>query len=321
VLAFRTRSKAGAGLNTHYWGLWITALRARTACAIALTLVIVVSCHRARPTTTLTTDALPYGYLPAWRTSLEAQCNPRFRPPNDPVSRISQPVGRFELDLQHPGIISGVVTTRDNTAMADAPVELRGPYNIIGTDAMGSFTLNPLLPGRYVLRTRAIGYEARWDTIEVTATAGVRVRLPLQQSPVYLNDGCGMVRGVSSRSAADRALFVAWEPPVCHSPFSRSTMPQSIIRPDTLFPDAITGELFTADGPVLGGRAVWLDDLHRLTMTDSSGAFRFDHIPAGRHILRSTAIGYVSRVDTLTVTSQLGWHLRLALAENCHGPL
>ena len=118
--------------------------------------------------------------MPPWWDLRDARCgNPHWQPPIDLASAITKPVGMIDVDDASPGIISGVITTRENKPLAGANVVIDSPYISIGTDSLGAFRVKPLRPGSYNMSVRAIGYDRRSDTVEVTATSGSRVRLPL----------------------------------------------------------------------------------------------------------------------------------------------
>lgn len=284
--------------------LALTSDRARGVIITAVSIAGIVAC--ARPTAAVPTASLPYGFLPAWRTSRQAECDPQFRPPSDPVSRISQPVGRFEVDRQHPGLISGVVTTRGDTALIGAALELRMPDIIFGTDKAGSFAVGPLPAGRYVLHTRMIGYEARWDTLEVAATAGVRVRLPLEQAHMYLNDACGMLSGPAESPAPTKVPITApkW-PRLAQAPCPEVTMPATLRRHVSAPNGELRGHIDVDESPREGwGRAqVELDSRNprEFAVTSDSGVFLFRGVSEGEHAIRIRALGYYPLIDTVIV--------------------
>jgi hypothetical protein len=129
--------------------------------------------------------------MPSWWNSYDARCDANWQPPIDLASGITQPVGTIVVDRANPGIISGVITTRENKPLTGANVQIISRNVSVGTDAAGAFSIKPLPPGRYQVRVRAIGFTPRNDTIEVTATSGLRVRLPME---IDLNGGCAALR-------------------------------------------------------------------------------------------------------------------------------
>lgn len=129
--------------------------------------------------------------MPSWRNSYDARCDANWQPPIDLASGITQPVGTIVVDRANPGIISGVITTRENKPLTGANVQIISRNVSVGTDAAGAFSIKPLPPGSYQVRVRAIGFTPRNDTIEVTATSGLRVRLPME---IDLNGGCAALR-------------------------------------------------------------------------------------------------------------------------------
>jgi hypothetical protein len=63
---------------------------------------------------------------------------------------------------------------------------------LVAVDSSGSFTIDSIPAGRYVLMARRIGFEPATDTIEVQAGASILVRAVLATSLTTL-DGCGYV--------------------------------------------------------------------------------------------------------------------------------
>jgi hypothetical protein len=120
--------------------------------------------------------------------------------------------------------------------------------------------------------------------------------------------------------------YRAWQDPPCPNGAWRAWRSPSEFRADPALATTIEGRLVgsplplvTADPPVRG--TVSLEDLHRGAFTDSTGWFQFRDVPSGRHVLLSRALGFARRVDTLTVTTPYGWHLRLVMPLACQWPM
>jgi iron complex outermembrane receptor protein len=78
----------------------------------------------------------------------------------------------------------------------------------------------------------------------------------------------------------------------------------------------LTGKVTTGAGVVVGGAEVQLVDLHRTTSTDASGVYRFESVPAGRHLVQVTssrAGASVRQVDTAGPTTTLDVPVDLAV--------
>jgi hypothetical protein len=188
VLGVLSHSNPGGELSTLNRVASASAWRVRVRCAIALTLIPVVSCQRSRPATIPQMTPLPYGYLPpSAEHSTYNDCHPQ-QPSIDTIARITQPLGRIDIDAENPGAVSGVITTRNGKPLVGVNVVIAARNVSVGTDATGTFHIKPLPAGRYALRTRGIGYEPRTDTVEVTATSGVRVRLPLEDDANHIRE-------------------------------------------------------------------------------------------------------------------------------------
>ncbi len=71
--------------------------------------------------------------------------------------------------------------------IAQAELKLEPVRRGLLADSVGSFVLDHLEPGRYVLRARKIGYALLIDTLELEPGRGLRLRLPLQRKQF---DGC-----------------------------------------------------------------------------------------------------------------------------------
>ena len=95
---------------------------------------------------------------------------------------------------------------------------------------------------------------------------------------------------------------------------SLSTRPLGIVLRDTALRDAIAGQITTVTGAPLVA-AVKLGPPDRVILTDHNGMFRLADLPPGSYVVSVRAVGYIGRVDTLSVSAVAGTRLRLPLAE------
>ena len=85
----------------------------------------------------------------------------------------------------HPGIVAGVVSDREGTAVPSARVAfLAGPTPLPDiaalTDSSGAFTLSAPVPGDYTIQCVADGYAPKSITISVGSGQRVEVRCRLE---------------------------------------------------------------------------------------------------------------------------------------------
>jgi hypothetical protein len=81
--------------------------------------------------------------------------------------------------------VRGVVRDRDTgSPLQHASVELLPGIRYATTDSSGVFAFPEVASGRYVLRTRRIGYEARHDTIAIKKLTGIDAQLALTPASV-----------------------------------------------------------------------------------------------------------------------------------------
>lgn len=71
--------------------------------------------------------------------------------------------------------------------VGSASVLVDNTLQVATTNGAGKFSLGPLDPGRYALRTRRVGYQTRLDSIIVSGGFGRRVEIALDQQSI---DGC-----------------------------------------------------------------------------------------------------------------------------------
>ncbi|MGE5733003.1 MAG: carboxypeptidase-like regulatory domain-containing protein [Gemmatimonas sp.] len=101
---------------------------------------------------------------------------------------------RVSADSLHPTQIVGHVTNRDTARpLGGASVALLATGAHVVTDSLGEFRFNAVPNGRYAIEVRAIGYTPRTDTVSLSASAGVQMRVPLL--PQYF-DRCFEVKRV-----------------------------------------------------------------------------------------------------------------------------
>jgi len=89
------------------------------------------------------------------------------------------------------GIVSGRVVDADAGQPLPATVHLvgRGRGREAATDTAGTFRFDSMAPGRYVLRTRRVGYRQRQDTADVDPTAGRALVVRLEPAALTLCPG------------------------------------------------------------------------------------------------------------------------------------
>ena len=94
-------------------------------------------------------------------------------------------------DSSAPGLIHGTVfdtQRRDSVrTVGSASVLVESTLHVAATSGDGKFSLGPLGPGRYALRTRRVGYQMRLDSITVSSGFGRRVEIGLDWQ---VTDGC-----------------------------------------------------------------------------------------------------------------------------------
>jgi hypothetical protein len=82
-------------------------------------------------------------------------------------------------------VITGRVTNLDTGApVSDAVVTISPNDRRQVTDSVGLFALDSLPPGQYVISIRRIGYVQRTDSIALSGSSAVEVRIPLEPSYV-----------------------------------------------------------------------------------------------------------------------------------------
>jgi iron complex outermembrane receptor protein len=84
----------------------------------------------------------------------------------------------------------------------------------------------------------------------------------------------------------------------------------------SLLAQTLTGKVTTAAGVAVGGAEVQLVDLHRTTSTDAAGVYKFDGVPAGRHLVQvvsSRAGTSVRQVDTSGASTTVDIPIDLAV--------
>lgn len=119
-------------------------------------------------------------------------CGPRYRTRLEPICPAAQAVNRLATVSET--TIRGIVRNRDTgSSLADAYVELLPGMRHAMTDSTGAFAFLDVADGRYVLRTRRLGYEERQDTIVVRQRTGINAQLAL--TPAYV-DPCFEMREV-----------------------------------------------------------------------------------------------------------------------------
>jgi iron complex outermembrane receptor protein len=91
----------------------------------------------------------------------------------------------------------------------------------------------------------------------------------------------------------------------------------------------LTGKVTTGTGAAVGGAEVQLVDLHRTTSTDAAGVYKFNAVPAGRHIVQVTSSREGSSVrtidtsgasTTLDIPIDLGVHREEIVVSAAGGP-
>jgi iron complex outermembrane receptor protein len=78
----------------------------------------------------------------------------------------------------------------------------------------------------------------------------------------------------------------------------------------------LTGKVTTGAGVAVGAAEVQLVDLHRTTSTDANGVYKFEGVPAGRHLVQVTssrAGASVRQIDTAGPTTTLDLPIDLAV--------
>jgi iron complex outermembrane receptor protein len=81
-------------------------------------------------------------------------------------------------------------------------------------------------------------------------------------------------------------------------------------------PGTLTGKVTTGAGVAVSAAEVQLVDLRRTTSTDANGVYRFDGVPAGRHLVQVTSAragNSVRQVDTTGATTTLDVSIDLAV--------
>lgn len=86
------------------------------------------------------------------------------------------------------GTIKGVVTTYDNAAASTATVRLKGTKKTVLTNSEGSFVLENILPGNYILEVSFIGYEIVEQRVTVNAGSIINVSIQLSVSQKQLEE-------------------------------------------------------------------------------------------------------------------------------------
>jgi hypothetical protein len=111
-----------------------------------------------------------------------------YRPPDCPPKPALPAVERAVVPREAGTLVGDLRSTLDGRPVGWADVALEGTTRQTTTDSAGTFRFDTLPAGRYVLRTRRIGYAPRRvDSLTVGGADGVRLTVPL--APQVL-DGC-----------------------------------------------------------------------------------------------------------------------------------
>lgn len=138
--------------------------------------------------------------------------------------------------------------------------------------------------------------------------------------------GCSHSASYRAPSAPVIPPFIVWKPPACLPGSWLPDLPPAEVHADASIPNTIEGQIVRLDSrfgtaTVSMEAAISLEDLHRQMMTDGAGRFHFGDVPTGKHVLLSREIGYSRRADTVTVSAQFGWRVRLPMSEHCIWPM
>ena len=112
------------------------------------------------------------------RTKLVSTCPPRTPLPTITVT---------STNVEHGAVLGVIVGHVLHRAVEFARVDLEPSERSALSDIMGAFRFDSVPAGRYVLRVRRVGYDARRDSIDVPP-AGVRIAVQLNE--VVFDGGC-----------------------------------------------------------------------------------------------------------------------------------
>jgi hypothetical protein len=146
-----------------------TSVRLAIACCMPIAAIVLsLGCFR---------------YVEETRPATEADCGPV--PPSKAFVRLASDSGA-------PGAIAGYVFDADDetgipSRLSEAVLIVAGMRRSAKTDSLGQFRIDSIVPGRYAIQTRRIGFKPRQDSITLTKSFGQTMDIGIVRDVL---DGC-----------------------------------------------------------------------------------------------------------------------------------